>query len=143
MFRARAVDICLSRDMKLASARSGIHVELAGFIILHSRLDVMRLSGAVSISEARAGRKAAHDNDVSRDNGPKARGSCFCSFDFRPAPETFFGGLVTQIKASKGLAEVGRVALAAAPLSAVDVTVAVDPRVSPFISLPRRGSEFI
>ena len=90
--------ILFTKEVYAVVERKGIHGKLAGFMDLHSRLEMTRFGGLDSISFARDCRKLSHGTEVSSCSGPKDIGSCFCSLVFHPGPATFFSGLVTQTR---------------------------------------------
>lgn len=101
-FGVLAEAILFIKEVYAVAERKGIHGELAGFMNLHSRLEMARFGGPDSTSPARDCRKLSHSTEVSSCSGPKDIGSCFCSLVFRPGPATFFGGRMTQTRISNG-----------------------------------------
>ena len=101
-FGVLAKTILFTREVYAVAERKGIHGELAGFMNLHSRLEMTRFGGSDSTSFARDCKKLSYGTEVSSCSGPKDIGSCFCSLVFRPGPATFLGGRVTQMRISNG-----------------------------------------
>jgi hypothetical protein len=101
-FRVFAEAILFTKEVYAVAERKGIHGELAGFMDLHSRLEMTRFGGLYSILFARDCRKLSHGTEVSSCSSPKDIGSCFCSLVFHLGPATFFSGRVTQTRILNG-----------------------------------------